>query len=327
MAAPRTHSAFWISLLALAAGCTLPATGRRSVPATATADVVTTALALAATEPLPSPSLTESASLVTAAAATPTVACSDRAALIDDITVRDFTPLAPGEVFVKVWRLQNTGTCTWTPAYALVFFGGERMQAPASVPLAGPVPPGAAVDLSVEMTAPALPATYQSFWRLRNAAGEHFGLGASGDQSFWVRIVVRPGRTPTLSPTPPPTPSPTPAVVVSAALDLAAGSTLDLDSGALNPEAGADIGFGDFEFSGAALKPLSGTLISLYSPPPDPPRPLDCLAAPLRPEPIPAALLGPGSVACYLTGRSHPGYLVVVYLGDTLSLAFTTWVP
>lgn len=314
-----------VLLLALASACAWPIPRGLSARAqTPTAEPSPTAIPTSTLAPLPTDLPLTAGSTV---AASPSARCVDRAALVDDVTVRDYTALNPGEGFTKVWRLQNTGTCTWTPQYALVFFGGERMQAPISVPLTGTVPPGAMVDLSAEMTAPVTPGTHQGFWRLRNANGEYFGLGASGDQSFWVRIVVRPVLTASPTATPPATASPTPAILVSAALELAAGSALDLDSGRLNPEAGADIAFGPLGSLTAGLLPQAPTVISLYSPPPDPPRPIDCLAAPLRPEPIPASLLNPGSIVCYLTGEAHPGYLVVVSSGETLSLAFTTWVP
>ncbi|MEW6568511.1 MAG: NBR1-Ig-like domain-containing protein [Chloroflexota bacterium] len=325
----------WIALAALTAGCNFPSAGHSSEGDSATMAAGTVAAVLTQVGERPTitvptmPATTAAVSPTTpsGASATLSTACLDRATLIDDVTIRDNTPLAVGEMFVKIWRLQNSGTCTWTTAYALVFFGGDHMQAPDSVPLAGTVPPGSIIDLAVDMTAPSAPGTYQGFWRLRNAAGSLFGLGAAGDQSFWVKIVVRPPLTPTVSPAPSATASPTPAVLASSALDLALGEALDLDRGALNPTDGADLSFGELSPSGTGLMPEGGALLALYSPPPDPPRPLDCLAAPLHSDPVPASLLGPGSVVCYLTGQSHPGYLVVVSLDDTLSLAFTTWVP
>src|SRR5690349_10157277 len=39
----------------------------------------------------------------------------------------DQTVLTPGEYFWKTWTLQNTGTCTWTTAYQLVFWSGDRL--------------------------------------------------------------------------------------------------------------------------------------------------------------------------------------------------------
>src|SRR5688572_33446410 len=52
--------------------------------------------------------------------AIPTAAAyCDWVAFIKDVTVPDGTQLSAGEVFTKTWRLQNRGTCTWTPDYML----------------------------------------------------------------------------------------------------------------------------------------------------------------------------------------------------------------
>ena len=115
----------------------------------------------------------------------------DRAAFVEDITIPDGTLLEPGETFVKTWRLKNTGTCTWTSGYLVVFDEGDALGAPASFPLTtGEVNPGEEVDISVELTAPEEPGTYRGDWKLRNPAGAVFGLGSKGTASFWVLIKV-----------------------------------------------------------------------------------------------------------------------------------------
>jgi hypothetical protein len=43
-----------------------------------------------------------------------------------DVTVPDKTVLAAGQTF-KVWRVRNTGTCTWGADEELVFVRGEAM--------------------------------------------------------------------------------------------------------------------------------------------------------------------------------------------------------
>ncbi|MGA9193005.1 MAG: NBR1-Ig-like domain-containing protein [Anaerolineales bacterium] len=116
--------------------------------------------------------------------------CTDKAAFVDDVTIRDNTELDGGESFVKTWRLQNVGTCVWSTAYNLVFIGGTRMGAPSLVPLPTHVNPQGTVDLAVDMIAPSTSGTYQGFWKLTNAKGDYFGIGPAGDQSFWVKIVV-----------------------------------------------------------------------------------------------------------------------------------------
>jgi hypothetical protein len=93
----------------------------------------------------------------------------------------------PGEGFVKTWRLQNTGTCTWTPSYRLVYaygnvvaakMGGQPLNMPTNVA------PGQTVDLSVALTAPTEPLTYQGFWQMLNDKDLLFG------QSIWVAITT-----------------------------------------------------------------------------------------------------------------------------------------
>jgi len=132
--------------------------------------------------------------------------CTDRATFVQDVTVPDNTQLVPGQSFVKTWRLRNSGTCTWTPDYALVFARGDQMGAPASSALPATVPPNATVDLSVSLTAPAAPGTYRGDWQLRNADGELFGLAGSAGQTFWVKITVQSGATPGPTATTTPTP-------------------------------------------------------------------------------------------------------------------------
>lgn len=123
--------------------------------------------------------------------------CVDRAGFVADVTVPDGTPFSPGQAFTKTWRLKNTGTCTWTSSYALVFDHGDQLGGPAAVPLSGSVAPGATVDLSVNLTAPASVGTYQGFWKLRNNSNVLFGIGGGGTTAFWVKIIVPATPTPT----------------------------------------------------------------------------------------------------------------------------------
>jgi len=127
-----------------------------------------------------------------------TLGCTDRATFVSDVTVPDGSNFDPGDNFTKTWRLRNDGTCTWTSSYALVFDHGDAMGAPAAIPLAGAVPPGNNVDLSVNLTAPGAPGGYQGFFLLRNNSNVLFGIGPSANTAFWVKIdVVPPSPTPT----------------------------------------------------------------------------------------------------------------------------------
>jgi hypothetical protein len=127
---------------------------------------------------------------VTSTVGAPAVSSCDQAAFVADVTIPDGTEIQAGATFTKTWELRNAGTCTWTSAYTVVFYSDNRMGAPASAQLtATDVPPGGNVQISMNMTAPTTPGTVYSYWLLRNAAGQNFGVDAFGNP-FYVQIVV-----------------------------------------------------------------------------------------------------------------------------------------
>ena len=136
---------------------------------------------------------------------TPVIDC-DQLEFIADVTVPDGSPVPPGASFLKVWRISNTGTCTWTGGYALVFVAGEQMGAAGKVNLPGNVLPGETIDLQVTMTAPSTPGIFTGFWALENTSGKVFGFCGNGRSSpFFVEISVStPAQPPgSLPPNPP----------------------------------------------------------------------------------------------------------------------------
>ena len=116
--------------------------------------------------------------------------CTDNVTFVQDVTVLDDTRFSPGENFTKTWRLSNSGTCTWTTNYALAFDGGDQMSGESPQLLTAEVIPGQAIDLSVDLTAPASNGTYRGNWMLENEKDDLFGLGVNGDKPFWVQITV-----------------------------------------------------------------------------------------------------------------------------------------
>ena len=115
----------------------------------------------------------------------------DRASFISDVTIPDGADIDAGDDFTKTWRLKNTGSCTWTSGYSLIFDHGDSMDGPASQQLtSGTVAPGQTVEISVDLTAPNTPGTYKGYWKLRNPSGVVFGVGSSGDVAFYVEIDV-----------------------------------------------------------------------------------------------------------------------------------------
>ena len=123
--------------------------------------------------------------------ATPTSAsCTDLAKFVEDVTVPDGTEMLPGQEFIKTWRLQNVGTCTWTSQYSLVFVNGEQMGGITPLPLTGSTAPNATVDVSVSLKAPGTVGAYRGDWKLKNANGVVFGLGATASDTFYLKINV-----------------------------------------------------------------------------------------------------------------------------------------
>jgi hypothetical protein len=130
-----------------------------------------------------------SPTLLPTATPTATPLPCNRAEFVADVTFPDGSDIQAYDTFTKTWRLRNVGTCTWTSDFRVGFDHGDQMLAPDTAPVtAGSVPPGGTVDVSVPMEAPGTPGRYKGYWRLRDAGGVLFGVGASGNVAFWVEI-------------------------------------------------------------------------------------------------------------------------------------------
>jgi hypothetical protein len=256
-----------------------------------------------------------------------------------DVEIDDDTLMQPGERFTKIWRLVNSGVCTWTREYKAVWFFGARLGEILAVPLSTVVAPGESVDIVVDMVAPQTPGTYQSNWKLQNEEGVMFGIGPEGNSPFWVRIVVEqpptptpspttpapPTETPTLTPTVTETPTATPIVVVSGEIVMQIGDSVDFDAGVVNPESGADLVYQEDAIGTNWLAPGNGALLGIYGAG-EPTRQI-CMAANMSSAPIAVGSLSPGAFLCYRTNEDLPGWLKLIGLGDNedINLAFLTW--
>ncbi len=110
-----------------------------------------------------------------------------------DVTIPDGTVVAPGETFVKTWRIRNAGTCTWTSDYWFAFANGNQMAGPHATALTDkPVAPNEEIEVSVTLTAPQKEGQYKGEWTLCNAKKEAFGFGHGMGQllNIWVKIEV-----------------------------------------------------------------------------------------------------------------------------------------
>ncbi len=108
-------------------------------------------------------------------------------AFVEDVTIPDGTVLKPWEKFYKVWRIQNTGTCTWDEGFGFVswsagppsmggkkyFSAGEKLAA------------GGIVDIGIEMYAPGDPGEYVVHWVMVDDKGKTFG----GDFVVAIKVV------------------------------------------------------------------------------------------------------------------------------------------
>lgn len=108
----------------------------------------------------------------------------------NDVTIPDGSVLAPDTAFIKTWRITNIGTCTWNTNYAIVYAGGDQMSAPAATNLPANVPPGATVDVSVQLKSPSADGKYAGNFMLRSDTGLIFGTGASHKAPIFVSIEV-----------------------------------------------------------------------------------------------------------------------------------------
>jgi hypothetical protein len=246
-----------------------------------------------------------------------------------DVTIPDDTRMAPGQNFTKTWRLQNTGTCTWTPEYSIAVFSGDAMNAPSSVPLLSNVAPGQTIDISVDLTAPTTAGTYQGNWKLRNKQGAWFGIGPGGSSPFWVRIVVA-GSAATLPVTTTPgTPYPgattEPSVLVSGTTAMLPNDRINLDTSQINTSAGEDLLF-QVDGDQPLLSPIGNALVSIYGS--GTPSFQACRGSAFVTSAIRLLQQSPGTYVCYRTDQGLYGWVRLMALdGSTgaLSLQFLTW--
>ena len=120
-------------------------------------------------------------------------ACVNQAEFMEDITIPDGTKLAPGEKFTKIWRLRNTGTCTWTTEYKVVSIGKFNMGGEQYAYLPHAVKPGDTVDISLSLSAPLYIGDYASEYRLQDDKNNLFGIIGTlskKELSFWLKIEV-----------------------------------------------------------------------------------------------------------------------------------------
>jgi hypothetical protein len=113
-----------------------------------------------------------------------------QATFLTDVSIPDGMTLAPEEVFLKIWRLENSGECSWPADLRLIHLAGEPFGGsvelpanyyPAGVPLIASmgermwaeleileVHPGDTIDLPILFQAPTITGEYFSLWALHS---------------------------------------------------------------------------------------------------------------------------------------------------------------
>lgn len=124
--------------------------------------------------------------------------CTNSASFVSDVNIPDNSIIGAGETFTKTWRVRNTGTCIWAGDYVLTHYSEQRMGAPDSVPLEITYP-GQTLDISVELTAPGSPGTYQGNFVIENPEG--LIMQVDEDSRLWLIISVTNTAAPTATTT------------------------------------------------------------------------------------------------------------------------------
>ncbi|MBI2331089.1 MAG: hypothetical protein HYU84_02760, partial [Chloroflexi bacterium] len=74
-------------------------------------------------------------------------------------------PLPVSTKFVAKWIVANIGKSTWSAGSAdYRYIDGDKIHLQSIYDFPATVPPGATVELTVDMQAPSTPGTYSTFW-------------------------------------------------------------------------------------------------------------------------------------------------------------------
>ncbi|MBM4421773.1 MAG: hypothetical protein FJ030_00095 [Chloroflexi bacterium] len=181
-----------LALILILVGCAAPSPSAPDLTASAPTLRPTPTAAVVIATRTPQPGFTLLPSTPIAPAPTPTP-CVNDAAFLSDVTVPDFSQLAPGATIDKRWAVKNTGSCDWNSSYRLAFIEGNQMSAAGEHALF-PAKAGSEAVLQVNMIAPDVPGEYTGRWQLRDPNGSPFG------PVLFIKITVIPLATTTAQP-------------------------------------------------------------------------------------------------------------------------------
>ena len=171
--APGSHTVWVIAV---------DAEGRESPPAAVTVTVEAKALPIPPTEEPPAgeapppeePAATTEPPQEPQEAPASAEDCDDAMDFVADVTVPDGSEMKPGEIFQKVWRVENAGSCAWE-GYRLSHDRGPGMAQITTISIPS-TDPGETADLAVEMTAPGEPGEHTARWEVQDYKGDRLGI-------------------------------------------------------------------------------------------------------------------------------------------------------
>jgi len=120
----------------------------------------------------------------------PTEAPCNALRFVSHVTYPPGSIVQPDTAFYKSWYVQNIGSCTWTPSYALIYHSGFQLGGRSPLYLNGYIHPDEFVVLSIQLYSNPQPGTYEGYWWLQDGQGNLFGGGDNRDEPLYVKIIV-----------------------------------------------------------------------------------------------------------------------------------------
>lgn len=108
-----------------------------------------------------------------------------RAELVDE-TIPDGTVFPPGQGFIKIWNVQNTGVCEWNEDFRWVLTDGIDFRGPRDLRFNRSVMPGEVMKVVLELGAPTEEGEFRGTYKI--FTDENTLVTPNG---FWISIVVQ----------------------------------------------------------------------------------------------------------------------------------------
>lgn len=100
--------------------------------------------------------------------------CMD-SAFIADVNIPDGSVVEKNSQIAKVWRIQNTGICTWDDGFSLQPVTGDATGEWLIDEVKEFVAPGETVDIRIELTTPSPRAEWGGCWKMQGDNDYYFG--------------------------------------------------------------------------------------------------------------------------------------------------------